>query len=87
MIWPIITYGSVAYSRAPNTRLEKIRTFQNKLPHRFTRARRYVCNDIIHRDLKIRPMFGQIKHAMKFREESLMRKPSVRNPALLCTSL
>lgn len=61
MIHPIITYSLVFYRSALKTRLETSHVFQNKLLRRFPKATRYVHNDVIHRDLKIRPIFEEIK--------------------------
>lgn len=58
MVRPKITSESVVYASAPKKKLEKIQTSPNKLLRSFTRATRYVHNDVIHRDLKIRPIFA-----------------------------
>lgn len=59
--------------------LKKFQYFQNKLMRRLTTTTRYICNDVIHRDIKIRPVLGEIrKLAIKFHRSI----SSVRNPDL-----
>lgn len=60
MIRSTITHGSVVFTSATKTQLEKLHSFQNKKLHRFTRRTRYVRNDTIRKDLNIRP-FAEIK--------------------------
>lgn len=61
MIRPIITYRSVVYGSASKTHQVRIKIFQNKHLRKFTHATRYASHDVIHRDLKIKPVFGEKK--------------------------
>lgn len=61
MIRPIITYGSTVYGNAVKTILEKIKTFQNKLLHSFTKVTPYGRSHAIHRDIKINTTFVKKK--------------------------
>lgn len=58
MIRQILTYGSEINNTASEIHLQNIQTFKNKLLRRFDRPTRYVRKDVIHRDLKLRPIFG-----------------------------
>ena len=52
---PILTYSSVVYWGTAKFHLENIQIFQKKILHWFTKAFRYICNDVIYKDLNIRP--------------------------------
>ena len=78
-IRPILTYGSVIYGSTAKICLQRIQIFQNKQSHRFTKAFRYIHNDVIHSDLHIRKFFDEIRHlVIKFHRCLLL----VRNPIL-----
>ena len=80
-IRPILTYGSVVYGVTAKVCFERIQIFQNKIIRRFTKAFRYIRNDVIHKDLIIRTFFDKIKHlAIKFHScLSLVINPALNN--------
>lgn len=60
------------FRAAAKRQIEKLQRFQSKQLRRFVQATRYSRNDIIHKDLKIEPMFPFIKK--RFIEASKMPK-------------
>lgn len=81
-IRPIITYGCMAYAGAPKSTLERLQVFQNQTLCRIVSATRYIHNDVIHRNLNIRPIFSEIKKlALIF----LTGRLNIPNPVLHST--
>lgn len=76
---PVALYAAPVWSCCAKSGVEKIQAVQSKILRRIVKATRYVRNDIIHRDLSIRPIHLEIKKlAMKFFEGI----PIINNPVL-----
>lgn len=77
MFRPITTYGLVAYGCGPKTELDKTPNIAKQFFIKFTGET--LRNDVIHRDSKMRLIFGEIK---KLEVKFPISVPSVKNPAL-----
>ena len=80
LIRPVITYGLAVYRSEGKTQLRRIQIFQNRELHRYVKAFLFVCNSVIHKGLKIQPIFVEIKKfALKFYRSILTVRNSVLN--------
>ena len=71
----------MVYGGTAKARLQKNDVIQNKMLSSFTKDFRHIHNDVIYKDLNIRPFFDEIEHlALKFhRCPPLVRDPVMNN--------
>ncbi|GFU28496.1 RNA-directed DNA polymerase from mobile element jockey [Trichonephila clavipes] len=62
---PILLYASPIWASAAVSHLKKLHVFQNKHLRKITNAPWFVRNEILHKDLKIDPIFDFIKNQSK----------------------
>ena len=57
LIRPVITYGSAVCRLAAKTQHRRIQVFENHELRRYVKAFRLSRNDVIHRNLKVQPLY------------------------------